>query len=132
MTAIPGAFSVFAAHKSDAERNKIEFEVQVDDKEVGRQVTGFDGFESAFVMLPRTTPEGVAWERKTLDFAGSNIRSKTGRMIDVHRGMQTGVDLAAISQYGFAVGIETNKGTVWAQNSGGNYTSHSSAVIDLY
>jgi hypothetical protein len=98
----------------------LRVDVLVDDAAVRQQVSGFDGREQVFVLVPKRLNGNLVWERHALNWAGT--RSVNGKTMDLHESpMITGVDGTTLQTHGVAVGLDTNVGTHWGQQSGQNW-----------
>jgi hypothetical protein len=113
---------------------RLDIEVIVNDAQVAATLPGFDGLESAFVFVPRSDGAGGArWELHGLSWAGGAYRrvgsspydQRTELVGDKHvlQGMRLSeADLQQVLARGIAVGLDTNRGTVWAQDADQNFT----------
>jgi hypothetical protein len=118
----------------DPRAPRLDVEVIVDDAQVAAALPGFDGLESAFALVPRSDgAEGARWELHGLSWAGGAYRTvgsslydqRTERVGDKHvlRGLRLSeADLQQVLARGIAVGLDTNRGTVWAQDADQNFT----------
>jgi hypothetical protein len=104
---------------------RVSIAVETEDAAMAREHPGFDGYERAFVLLPRQTGRGVLWERLDLRYTGPGRHGYFGeRRFDtyaVDAVRLTDEDLSLVLEHGVAVGFDTNVGTVWAQEPGENY-----------
>jgi hypothetical protein len=103
----------------------LSIEVTVDDRQVRTQHRGFDGFERAFALVPRQSDGGTKWTRVELAYRGTSQRGYIALYpVDLYEASSlrlTDSDRALVSSLGIAVGLDTNVGTVWAQNYGDNF-----------
>lgn len=98
-----------------------ELAVKVKDVLIKQQLSGFDGMEHAFAMVPKERGGKVTWQRVELGYAGPTIAGYYDReLVDLHTAKVSQADAKAIAKYGAAFGVETNEGVVWAQTSGHN------------
>lgn len=111
----------------------LDVEVIVDDAQVAAALPGFDGLESAFVLVPRAEgADRARWELHGLSWAGAAYRTvgslydqRSERVGDKHvlQGLRLSeADLQQVLARGIAVGLDTNRGTVWAQDADQNFT----------
>jgi|GEM_PF-3795377 len=104
----------------------LALEITVDDAKVRAQHSGFDGFERPFALVPRAGVRSgdVRWERVELAFRGESRHGYYGEQRrDVYevKGIRLAeADVEVVLSLGVAVGLETNVGTVWAQDPGDN------------
>lgn len=112
-----------ATYGHDPRTSLLRIEVRVDDAAIRARHPGFDGLESAFVLLPRRTDTGLVWESHAVPYASQSRAGYYGQIvIDVHRtGWVDGLDVDAAIEHGVAVGLDTNIGPVWAQGPGENF-----------
>ncbi|HEU4407011.1 MAG TPA: hypothetical protein VFS43_17210 [Polyangiaceae bacterium] len=105
---------------NDATEPVLNVEIEVDDAEVRRQHPGFDGYESAFVLVPN---RDGAWQPSPLAWKGSAGRGYYAQIrVDLHESQPIfGVDVPTLEALGVAVGLTTNVGTLWAQAPGQNH-----------
>jgi len=99
----------------------LTINVTVEDDLLRRSRPTFDGFERPFALIPRADGDAVRWERLDLPFRATGLRGyialrpydayETARAVPLSE-----ADLAVISREGIAVGLDTNVGTIWAQN----------------
>ena len=106
-----------------AKKKEVSFGLEVNDKLVGDQFHGFDGAkEKPFVLVPSENAQGqVSWKKEDLKF--SQTYKNGGGTYDSYAFTipnATDKQLSAIQKYGVAFGMETNKGTIWAQQPGEN------------
>jgi hypothetical protein len=104
-------------------RSDVGVTLAVDDAMLRKQLDGFDGMERPFVMLPSEQDGKVTWWRHELKFArtGDHVDFMRIRQMDHYQLPEVkNVDAEAVRKYGVAVGLETNVGTVWAQEPGKN------------
>lgn len=142
-TKVPG-ISVHASYRwapdgvptygHDPRAPRLDVEVIVDDVQVAAALPGFDGLESAFVLIPRADAGGGArWELHGLSWAGGAYRivgsslydQRSERVGDKHllQGLRLSeADLQQVLAHGIAAGLDTNRGTVWAQHAGQNFS----------
>lgn len=109
----------------DATEPVLTVKVEVTDAQIRQAFPAFDGMESAFALIPKPQAGGaVAWETIPLAFKGTSLQGYYGQTkVDLHESAPTfGVNVAALEQYGVAVGLTTNVGTIWAQNPGSNWS----------
>lgn len=97
----------------------VDIEIVVDDAAVANVVADFDGYERAFALVPRMRDGQTRFERVELPFEGRRVRGFIAlRWVDIH-GVSSlrldSADRAGLLEKGIAVGLETNRGTVWAQ-----------------
>lgn len=110
----------------DATEPFLTVGIGVDDGAVRAAHPGFDGLERPFVLVPRASDDGsVRWERVDLRYRGQSSRGYYGQ-IRIDRYETEGVklsekDLAAALSLGVAAGIDSNVGTIWAQDHGANF-----------
>lgn len=97
--------------------------VSVDDAAIRRAHGGFNGFEAPFLRVPRTVGGRVVWESVPLRFAGTFSAGYYGqeRRDRYELAATVALDLATVQRLGVAVGLETNVGTLWAQEPGQNF-----------
>jgi len=97
-------------------RGASSVRVSVDDAGLRRAgLDGFDGLEKAFALMPHNLPGGqVTWSKVDLGY------EQTVKGRDVHAAYPA-VDANAVREHGFAVGLETNQGTVWLQKPDDNW-----------
>lgn len=104
----------------------VDIEIVVDDARLAKSRPGFDGYERAFALVPRTRDGRVVFERVELGYRGQSLRGYIAiRAVDRHGvdGLRLGEDeVPALLENGIAIGLETNRGTVWAQEPGKNFT----------
>jgi hypothetical protein len=103
-------------------RGGTSVRVAVDDKKL-RQLDGFadfDGRERAFALLPERHGSEVKWKRVDLGYETTFTDRANGDRIDEHAAYPA-VDMETVREKGFAVGLETNKGTVWLQEPDDNW-----------
>lgn len=107
----------------DPREDIMRVTVHVDDGAIRARHPGFDGFESAFVLVPRATDAGLIWESHGLPYAGQTRAGYYGEIvIDIHGSdWIRGLDVQAAVEYGVAVGLDTNVGPIWAQGPGENF-----------
>lgn len=96
--------------------------VEVDDAALRKGYPAFDGLERALVRVPKLSAGRVVWESVGLRYSGQTRRGYFAEIpIDLHdSGSIWGVDWATLQAHGVAIGIETNLGTIWAQDEGKN------------
>jgi hypothetical protein len=103
----------------------LTMKITVDDEAIRRQHPGFDGLERVFAMVPRRAGGQTTLERIELPFDHSELRGFIQlRYVDVHAIENLHLskdDLAATLAEGIAVGLDTNVGTLWAQEPGHNF-----------
>jgi hypothetical protein len=97
--------------------------VSVDDVAIRRAHPGFNGFEAPFVRVPRTVDGRVVWESVALRYTGTFTAGYYGqeRRDRYELAASRAIDLATVQRLGVAVGLETNVGTLWAQEPGQNF-----------
>ena len=97
--------------------------VTVDDAAVRRAHPGFNGFEAPFARVPRASAGRVVWETVPLRYAGTSSAGYYGQERRDRYELATprAIDLATVQRLGVAVGLETNVGTLWAQDLGQNF-----------
>ena len=97
--------------------------VAVDDVAIRRAHPNFNGFEAPFVRVPRTSNGRVVWESVALRYAGTFTVGYYGqeRRDRYELASPRAIDLATVQRLGVAVGLETNVGTLWAQEPGQNF-----------
>jgi hypothetical protein len=110
----------------DATEPFLTIQVIVDDAALLREQPGFDGYERAFALVPRAGEGGGGWERIEIPFAHRQVRGymSSVRWVDVHRAVSlrlSDADLSLLLSEGVAIGLETNVGTIWAQDAGENF-----------
>lgn len=114
----------------DATEPFASVEVVVDDPIVREKHPGFDGYERPFILLPRKDAAGVVrWERIDLPHTGGEryddyYNYNTAKVRDLYqvKGVKlSATDLEAVLEFGIAVGMESNVGTIWAQDVGKNF-----------
>ena len=99
--------------------------IEVNDAQVRKAVDGFDGLEKPFVSVPFQTADGkVSWKRFDVSWAGDHIEGRAlvddyalshvpgTAQVDGKQAENMANDL------GVAVGMDTNEGTLWAQDFG--------------
>lgn len=104
------------------DQSSLGVRVKVDDARLRQQFDGFDGLERPFALVPKEENGAVTWERHPLTYRGPGREGFYGeRKVDQYEldALQN-VDRRALEQYGVAVGLETNVGTLWAQDPGDN------------
>jgi hypothetical protein len=108
---------------NDATAPVLTVRVEVDDAALRAQVPGFDGMEQAFVQVPKRKNGVVVWESHTLTWKASRMGGYYAQIrYDIHEsGSIWGVDGPTLEQNGVAVGLNTNVGTLWAQQPGQNF-----------
>lgn len=98
----------------------LEVEVSVDDRALREEHPGFDGLERAFALV--TVADGATERTVRIELPFLHGR-RTGyyaeRTLDVH-GTTLRNDALVVSR-GVAVGLETNVGTIWAQERGDDF-----------
>lgn len=117
----------------DPRAPRLDVEVTVSDAQIAAVLPGFDGMERAFVFVPRSNGNGGArWELHGLSWSGPAYRNvsqdlynqRTEVVGDKHRldGLRlTEADLEQVLLHGVAVGFDTNRGTLWAQDADQNF-----------
>jgi hypothetical protein len=110
----------------DATEPFLWIDIVVDDAAIRRQHPGFDGYERPFVLLPRKDASGaITWERRELAYRGQSQRGYMAlRPVDLYGLASTKLssgDLQAVLAEGVAVGLDSNVGTIWAQDAGKNF-----------
>jgi hypothetical protein len=96
--------------------------VAVDDKKL-RQLDGFadfDGREKAFALVPERHGAEVQWKKVNLGYEATFTDRATGDRVDEHAAYPS-LDMDAVREHGIAIGLETNKGTVWLQELDDNW-----------
>lgn len=105
----------------------LDIDVVVDDARLAKSLPGFDGYERAFALVPRTRDGRVVFERVELAYRGQSVRGYIAlRFVDRHgvEGLRLGEqEVPALRESGIAIGLETNRGTVWAQEPGKNFAA---------
>lgn len=103
----------------------VTFEVVVEDAALRTTHPAFDGYESAFVLLPRAEGGQVRWERLPLPYrSSSDVGYYSMHRVDTHGWGPvrfSEADFTALATHGFAVGLETNVGVIWAQKPGDDF-----------
>jgi hypothetical protein len=99
--------------------------VEVDDAQVRKVADGFDGLEKPFAMVPFQTQDGnVTWKRFDIGWSGDHVKDR--ELVDDYQLSQVpgtadvnGEKAGNVANdLGVAVGMDTNKGTLWAQDYG--------------
>jgi len=100
----------------------LDVKVGVNDAEVRKQFD-YDGLERPFVMIPTKVDGQVQWQTQDLVHTGTSRTGYFGDqpVDDYALPKNVKVDLDAVRQYGIAIGMHTNNGDVWAQQSGQNF-----------
>lgn len=108
-----------SAWRTTSGPSAVKIDVTVDDAKVRQQLDGFDGMERPFALVPFQHDGGpVEWKRFNLSYEGSAF---DGREVqDEYSTFNLSEQDCVASQYGVAVGLETNEGVVWAQDFGQN------------
>jgi hypothetical protein len=108
---------------NDATAPVLTVRVEVDDAAIRAQVPGFDGFEQVFVQVPKLQGGSVVWESHALTWKASRMGGYYAQIrYDIHEsGSIWGVHGPTLEQHGVAVGLNTNVGTLWAQQPGQNF-----------
>lgn len=101
----------------------LRVSVTVDDAAIRRVHPGFNGFETPFVRVPRQSAGRVVWDTVPLRYAGTSRAGYYGqeRRDNYELASPRAVDLATVQRAGVAVGLETNVGTLWAQEFNQNF-----------
>lgn len=101
----------------------LRVHVEVDDTTIRRSHPGFDGFERAFVRVPKLSGGRLGWDSVTLRYSGQTRRGYYADIpIDLHDSDNIwNVDWATLAKHGVAVGLDTNVGVVWAQDTDHNF-----------
>ena len=100
----------------------VRLDVSVDDARIRQQLQGFDGFERPFALIPSENNGNVTWWRHELSYEGPGREGyHLERPVDRYElDPVRNVDLTAVKKYGIALGLDTNVGTLWAQQPGAN------------
>lgn len=121
MPVISSAFVPSVTVTKSGRSATAEVSLKVKDHQIKRELSGFDGMERAFAMLPKVKNGQVSWQRYELGYKGQAIAGYYDRsVVDVHSLKVSRADAKAIAQYGAAFGVETNQGVVWAQSGDRN------------
>ncbi len=104
----------------------ITVQLRVTDSTLRQRHPRFDGFERPFALVPGAAGGGVRWVRVPLVFRHTTRTGYYGQTpVDVYElGPSRLADLAdldRVESLGVAVGLDTNIGTLWAQDPGQNY-----------
>ncbi len=101
----------------------LRMTVVVDDAAIRRAHLGFNGFEAPFARVPRAVGGRVVWESVPLRYVATMSAGYYGqeRRDRYELGATVALDLATAQRLGVAVGLETNVGTLWAQQPGQNF-----------
>lgn len=115
---IKNGVSVQAA-RSTSGQAAMNIDVSVEDAKVAKQLDGFDGMEKPFALVPYQHGNGpVEWRRVDLGYETTDYDPKSHALKDEYTAQQIDMTDNVADKYGIAVGMETNEGTVWAQNYG--------------
>jgi hypothetical protein len=104
--------------KKDSYRSPTGVQLKMTDSKIGG-IDGMDGYdgskEKPFVLVPVTTGVGnIVWERREMIWNNNTFG------VDKYT-LPAVPDESAAAQHGVAIGIETNKGTLWIQTADQNY-----------
>ena len=118
MTVIKNGVSVTAV-RSTSGQAAMDINVAVDDAKVRSQLDGFDGMERPFALVPYQHGDGpVEWRKVDLGFEATDFDPKSHAVKDEYTAQSIDMTDNVADKYGIAVGMETNEGTVWAQDYG--------------
>lgn len=109
-----------AATRASSGQAWMRLDVSVNDAQVRQQVDGFDGLERPFALIPyqHGASAPVEWRRVDLGYETTEFDAKTHSLTDDY-GL-SGVDQkdCVADKLGVVVGMDTNEGTLWAQDYG--------------
>ena len=101
----------------------MDLQVQVDDAKVRSQLDGFDGMERPFAMVPYQHGNGpVEWRKVDLGYETTEFNPQSHALTDDY-GFASPISMKdnVADKYGIVIGMDTNEGTVWAQDYGQNF-----------
>jgi hypothetical protein len=121
MTVIKNGVSVTAVRATSGQ-SAMGIQVSVDDAKVRSQLDGFDGMERPFALVPYQHGSGpVEWRRVNLGYETTDYDSKSHSLKDEYAAQSIDMKDNVADKLGVVIGMETNEGTVWAQNYGETY-----------
>lgn len=119
---IKNGISVGAVRSSSGPAS-INLSVDVNDAAVAKQLDGFDGMERPFALVPyqhgATAP--VEWRRVDLGYETTGFDAKSHALNDEYAAQNLDMTDCVADKLGVVVGMDTNEGTVWAQNYGESF-----------
>jgi hypothetical protein len=99
-------------------------ELRVEDSTLRQRRPRFNGLERPFALVPQALEGGATrWVRVPLTYQHTARAGYYGQIaVDVYSlGPARVADLDTLERLGVAVGLDTNVGTLWAQDPGANF-----------
>lgn len=119
---IKSGISVGAVRSSSGPAS-LEISVGVNDEKVRAQLDGFDGMERPFALVPyqHGASAPVEWRKVDLGYETTGFDAKSHSLTDEYGAQAIDMKDCVADKLGVVVGMDTNEGTVWAQNYGESF-----------
>lgn len=105
----------------------ISARAQINDAMLQQKHPGFDGLERPFVLVPRRAAGALSWER--FDLAYDHTIDQGATLPNAREDVYTTTpirlssdQLEIVVAQGVAFGLDSNVGTIWAQDPGRNFS----------